>query len=206
MSTETIEVKLRDQNQLGSLASRKLRQQGLVPVNLYGHGESNVNLMVAADALNNIIKHGTKVLTLTGGVSDTAILREVQWDTFGVDILHADLTRVSQAEAVEVTLSVELHGEAPGLKEGGQLVFNAHELTIRCEAKNVPEHIHVNVSGLHLGQAIHAGEVTLPAGASMVTPAHEVVVQIAKPAGTAADEAVGGGEPELIGKEKPADE
>lgn len=204
MSTETIEVKLRDQ--LGSLASRKLRQQGLVPVNLYGHGESNVNLTVAADALNNIIKHGTKVLTLTGGVSDTAILREVQWDTFGVDILHADLTRVSQAEAVEVTLSVELHGEAPGIGEGGQLVFNTHELTIRCEAKNIPEHIHVNIGGLHLGQAIHAGEVSLPTGATMVTPAHAVVVQVAKPAGSADDGASGGGEPELIRKEKSADE
>ena len=199
MSSETIEVQLRDQ--LGSLASRKLRQQGKVPANLYGHGESNVNLSVSADALHNIIRHGTKMLTLTGGVSDTAILREVQWDAFGVDILHVDMTRVSQSEAVEVTLPIELHGEAPGSNEGGQLVFTNHEITIRCPAQSIPEHIQVNIGGLHLGQSIHAGEVALPQGATLVTAASEVIVQVNKPAGMATAEAPEAGEPELIRKE-----
>lgn len=206
MSSETLEVKLRDG--IGTLACRKLRQGGEVPVNLYGHGESNVNLAVRADAINNIIKHGTKMLTLTGGVSDTAILREVQWDAFGVEILHVDLTRVSQAEAVEVTLPVELHGEAPGTAEGGQLVFASHELTIRCPAQSIPEHIQVSVSNLHLGQSIHASDVVLPSGATMVTPGTAVVVQVNKPLGMSSDEAaaIASGEPELIRKEKAADE
>jgi large subunit ribosomal protein L25 len=204
MSSETLEVKMRDT--LGSLASRKLRQRGEVPANLYGHGESNVNLSVRADALHNIIKHGTKLLNLTGSVTDTALLREVQWDTFGVDILHVDLTRVSQSEAVEVTLTVELHGEAPGSNEGGQLVFTTHELAIRCPAQNIPEHIQVNIGGLHLGQAIHAGEIALPSGATLLTPANEVVVQVNKPANMTIDDTPASAEPELIRKEKSAEE
>ena len=142
------------------------------------------------------------MVSLTGGVNDTAILREVQWDAFGVEILHVDFTRVSQAEAVEVTLPVELHGEAPGTSEGGMLTFTLHELTIRCPASSIPEHLQVNIGGLHVGDAIHAGEVSLPAGATMVSPAHEVVVQIAKPAGAASEDASGAGEPELIRKEQ----
>jgi large subunit ribosomal protein L25 len=201
MSSETLEVKKRDE--LGSLASRRLRMNGEVPANLYGHGEANINLAVKADALNAIIKHGTKLVTLTGGVNDTALVREVQWDTFGVDIIHVDLTRVSQAESVEVTLPVELHGEAPGSSEGGMLTFTLHELTIRCPAASIPDHLHVNIGGLHLGDAIHAGEVQLPAGATMVTAANDVVVQVSRPAGMSAEEAAAvAGEPELIRKEQ----
>ncbi|MGN6135026.1 MAG: 50S ribosomal protein L25 [Aureliella sp.] len=197
---ETIEVKTRDA--VGTSRVRKLRSTGLVPAVLYGHGESNVNLAIAKDAVNNVVRHGTKMLALTGAVQDTALLREVQWDAFGVEILHVDLARVSRDEAVEVTLPVELHGEAPGLGEGGQLKFTTHELTIRCPAGSIPEHLVVSVSSLHLGQSIHANEVQLPEGASMVTPSTVVVVQIAQP--TAAGEELGGAasEPEVIGRDK----
>ena len=205
MSSETLEVKKRDG--LGSLAAKKLRQNGEIPANLYGHGEANVHLAVKADAIHNIIKHGTKLVALTGGVQDTAILREVQWDAFGVDVLHVDFTRVSQAEAVEVTLPVELHGEAPGSAEGGMLAFTAHELTIRCPASSIPEHLQVNIGGLHVGQAIHAGEVELPSGATMLTPATEVVVQVLKAVGAEElDQASSTPEPELIRKEKTDEE
>jgi large subunit ribosomal protein L25 len=197
--SETIEVKKREL--VGSLQLKKLRSQGLVPAVLYGHGEENVNLSVRKDALGLVIRHGSKILSLTGDITDTALLREVQWDTFGVEILHIDLNRVSQSETVEVTLSVELHGEAPGIGEGGQLNFITHELTINCPASVIPEHLIVSVSGLHLGQSIHANEVKLPEGASMVTQGGVVVVQIAKPHAIA-DETVAAAEPEVIRKAK----
>lgn len=201
MSSETLEVKKREG--VGTLASNRLRQQGYVPANLYGHGEPNVNLAVRADALQTIIQHGTKLLSLTGDVSDTALLREVQWDAFGSEVMHVDLTRVSQTEMVEVTLPVELHGEAPGTNEGGQLSFVTHELTIRCPASDIPEHLHVNLGGLHLGQAIHASEVSLPDRAEMLTTGNLVVVQVTKPSGMTIDEeAAASTEPELIRKEK----
>lgn len=206
MSSETLEVKKRDG--VGSIASKKLRRTGNVPAILYGHGEENVNLSVKSDAIGRIIQHGTKLLSLTGDITETALLRDVQWDAFGIDVLHVDFTRVSQSEAVEVTLPVELHGEAPGTSEGGQLVFAAHELTIQCPASAIPEHIQVNVSDLHVGQAIHAGEVPLPDGAKVVTPEAEVVVQVTKPSGAAAaaSDAESDAEPELIRKEKTEEE
>ncbi len=201
MSSETLEVKKR--NELGTLATNRLRQTGYVPANLYGHGEPNVNLAVRAETINTIVHHGGKLLSLTGDVSDTALLREVQWDAFGIDILHIDLARVSQSELVEVTLPVELHGEAPGSSEGGQLSVVSHELTIRCPASDIPEHLRVSVAELHIGQAIHANEVQLPAGAKMVTLGSEVVVHVVKPAGMDDDTGAGlSAEPELIRKEK----
>ena len=206
MSTETLQVEKRDS--VGSLAVRKLRRTGKVPAILYGHGEENVNLSVGSDAIGRIIQHGTKLLSLTGDVSETALLKDVQWDAFGVEVLHIDLTRVSQSEAVEVTLPIELHGEAPGIGEGGLLAFLTHDVTISCPATSIPEHIQVNVGGLHMGQSVHASELTLPEGATMVTPGDAVIVQINKPAGMAAavveDDA--GAEPEVIAKGKGEEE
>ena len=204
MSSETLEVKSREE--LGTLASNRLRQTGYIPANLYGHGEPNVNLAVRADAIHAIINHGGKLLSLTGDINDTALLREVQWDAFGIDVLHVDLTRVTQTELVEVSLPVELHGQAPGLSEGGQLSVENHELTIRCPASSIPEHLLVSVAKLHMGQAIHASDVKLPDGASMVTSATEVVVQVVKPAGMVEEDAGGQSiEPELIGKQEDED-
>ncbi len=177
--SETLEVKKREL--VGKRRLKQLRSQGLVPAVLYGHGEENVNLCVKKDALGLVIRHGSKILSLTGDINDTALLREVQWDTFGVEVLHIDLNRVSQSEAVQVVLPVELHGEAPGSSEGGQVNFVTHELTIMCPAASVPEHLVVNINGLHLGQSIHANEVALPEGAKMVTAAAVVVVQCVKP-------------------------
>ena len=198
---ETIEVKTRDA--VGTSRVRKLRATGLVPAVLYGHGESNLNLAISKDVVSRVVRHGTKMLSLTGAVQDTALLREVQWDAFGIDIIHVDLTRVSRDEAVEVTLPVELHGEAPGLGEGGQLQFVTHELHIRCPAGSIPEHLVVSLANLHLGQSVHANEVPLPEGATMVSPSSVVVVQIVQPASAEGEEAAAtGAEPELIRREK----
>ncbi len=201
---ETIEVKSREA--VGTSRVRKLRASGLVPAVLYGHGQENVNLAIAKEAVNTVIRHGSKMLALTGDIQDTALLREVQWDAYGVEILHVDLARVSKDEAVEITLPVELHGEAPGLSEGGQLKFTTHELTIRCPAGSIPEHLVVSIASLHLGQSVHANEVPLPEGASMITPSSVVVVQIAQPTAAAEETAAGATEPELIRKEKASDD
>ena len=205
MSNETLDVQKRDA--VGTTAVRKLRRDGLVPAILYGHGEENVNLSIRADAIGNIIRHGTKMVALTGSVSETAILRDVQWDAFGIDVLHVDLTRVSRTEQVEVTLPIELHGEAPGTSEGGQLAFATHQVVIRCPAGAIPDHLQVNIGDLHIGSAIHASDIPLPDGADLVTTPSELIVQINKPSGiqeAGETDSEGGGEPELIGKQDEA--
>lgn len=207
MSTETIEVATREG--VGSNASRKLRQTGNIPAILYGHGEGNVNLSVNQDAISRIVHTGSKLLNLTGAVTETALLRDVQWDSFGIDVLHVDFTRVSQTESVEVTVPVELAGEAPGISAGGKLSFPNHQVTIRCPAANIPEMIKLNIGQLNMGQAIHAGDIELPEGGSMVTPASDVIVQISKPAGMKVEEAEpadDAAEPEVIAKGKGEEE
>lgn len=204
MSTESISVEKREG--LGSAACRRLRGEGKTPLNLYGHGEDNVNLSGDAKAIHNLIHSGVKLVALKGAVSDTALISEVQWDAFGSDVLHVDLTRVSQSEKVEVTVPLEVHGEAPGVKAGGMLAVAAHEITLSCSASDIPEQVTVDISTLEMGGALHGSDLQLPSGAELVNPtAEDTIVQISEPAGAAdSEEDAGetGAEPEVIAKGK----
>jgi len=185
----------------GSWNVGKLRATGYVPAILYGHGEENVCLSIRREAVAMLIKHGSKLVSLTGSIKDTALIRDVQWDTFGSYVIHLDLARVSQTETVDVTLPIQLHGEIASAG-GGQLRFVTHEITISCPASSIPDHLTVEIGGLQLGASIHVSEVKLPAGAMAVTQGSVVVVQVVAPAGAADDAAGATAEPELIRKEK----
>jgi large subunit ribosomal protein L25 len=202
---ETIEVKKRDVK--GSRAMIKIRESGSIPAILYGHGEENVCLTVSLDTVNNLIKHGTKLVTLSGDINDTALLRAVQWSSMGDSIIHVDFARVSQSETVDVPVPVHLYGEAPGASSSaGQLRFLTHEVQIRCPAASIPEFLLCDISSLQLGQSIHVNELKLPEGATAITPGGVVVVQVASQSASADETATAtGAEPELIRKEKPAE-
>jgi large subunit ribosomal protein L25 len=198
---ETIQVEKRDA--VGSWAVRKLRAQGLVPAILYGHGEENISLAVKREAVSGLVRHGARLVSLTGAITETALLRDVQWDTFGSHVIHLDFARVARSEKVQVTLPVHLHGEAPGVGADAQLRHITHELTVECSADTIPEFISVDISQLKRGQAIHVSEVKLPEGISAVTPGNIVVAQVVVTVARDEDAAVAtGAEPELIRKEK----
>ena len=89
---ETLNAKIRAQR--GSRAARKMRQQGQVPAVLYGHGQENISLALPADQVRQLVQHGTKLVDIRGDVSESALIRDVQWDTFGYEVIHVDFARV----------------------------------------------------------------------------------------------------------------
>lgn len=198
--SEVLNVTRREK--LGTSNNRRLRSAGQVPAVLYGHGEAALSLAVEAKALLAAVHHG-KLVKLQGDVTESALIREVQWDTYGKEPIHVDFMRVSESETVETTVAVELKGAAPGLSEGGVVHFVLHELEIECPAARIPEKIVVSINDLHLGGAIHAGEVKLPEGAKVLTDPHQVVVNCVAPHAQVEEAAAGStAEHELIRKEK----
>lgn len=207
MSEETLEVELR--NTRGTRNARRLRKAGSVPAVLYGHGEETVNLAISTDALAAVIRHGTRVVSLTGAVDQTAMIVDVHWDTFGSEVLHVDLTRVSATELVTTTVAVETRGEAPGIKEGGVVEQPYHEVEVEMPAAKVTDRFELNINQLHLGQTLTAADLTLPEGGTLVTPPDTVLVQCVEPKVIEeleeGAEAVGA-EPEVIGQKDEPDE
>ncbi len=199
---ESLSVSVRQD--VGTLKSRKLRKSGKIPAILYGHGEANVNLAVPVEQASLAVRHGSRLVDLKGDVNETVLVRQVQWDSFGIHILHLDLSRVSADESVDIVLPVELRGTAIGIKEGGVIEHIKHELRIRCPALRIPEKLELNISDLHMNGERTSGQVPLPEGAVLLTDADEVVVHCIRPLSDdeLAAGAAGSGEPEIIGRKK----
>ncbi len=185
----------------GTRESRRLRRQGLVPAILYGHGEACVDLATKREALDAVIRHGSRVVDLTGAVKESALIRELQWDVYGIEPIHVDLLRVSKTERIKVKVPVDLRGDAPGHRSGGTVTIVLHEVEIECTPDQIPEKIHAHVGSLGVGGAVKVHDLELPPGAVAVTPGDEVVVTCLI-AGAKVEEAAeaGAAEPEVIGR------
>ena len=199
----TLYVELREAH--GKRVNRRLRASGKVPAILYGHKEKCVSLSIPVEMIEAAIRHGNRFVQLSGAVREKALIKECQWDTWGKEVLHVDLTRVSEHEKIRVTVTLELRGEAPGTKEGGVVKHQLHEIELECEAAAVPEKIEVNINQLDLGQVIHVSDLTLPAGSTALTDETLLVVSCAVAVEVPEEEeaaATDGSEPEVIGRKK----
>lgn len=190
----------------GSQKAKQMRRKGLVPAVVYGHKEETLSITLPTDDLVKAIRHGVRVVDLkTDGNLQKALIREVQWDHLGKELLHVDFARVSEDERVVVAVPVELKGTAPGIAAGGVIDQPIHSLSIECLVVAVPDSIKVNVGELQLGAAIHVKELVLPPGVKAMADPDAVVVhvtlkQLEAEAPAAAPLAAEAAEPEVIGR------
>ncbi len=195
----------------GSQAARRLRKQGLLPAVLYGHKEETLSLALPTEAVENAIRHGVRVVDLKAdGKEEKALIKDVQWDHLGKELLHVDFARVAVDERVVISVPLEIRGTAPGVNAGGMFDQPMHTLSVECLAISIPESIRVNVGELQIGGVIHVRDLALPPDVRAMSDPDAIVVQISAPVVEAeaapAAEAVGAAEPEVIGRQKTEEE
>jgi large subunit ribosomal protein L25 len=202
---ETLNVKTRGSR--GKREARRLRRTGSIPAILYGHGEANCSLEVGAVEMSAVVRRGGRVVELKGAVNEKALIRDLQWDHYGIEVLHVDFTRVSEHERIEVKVSVELRGQAVGVKDGGVVEHFVHEVEIECEALAIPDKLELNIGELKIGDSLTAADVHLPPGVTLVSDPDAVLVHCveAREEEEAGGPAAGVAEPEIIGR-KPEEE
>ncbi|RCS50614.1 hypothetical protein DTL42_10940 [Bremerella cremea] len=88
---ETLKATKREKT--GKIANRKLRLEGKIPAVLYGDGKDVIHLELCAEQFGAVVRHGAKNISLEGDVTENVVMREVQWDTFGLEVLHVDFFR-----------------------------------------------------------------------------------------------------------------
>lgn len=202
---EILQLEVQARPGVGTSAARKLRREGIVPGNIFGHKQDAQPIQVPADPVRAILAKGAKLVDLQiGGKSEKALVSEVQWDTFGLHLLHVDFMRVDPNERVKIKVPVHLRGTAPGILAGGVLEQPHHEVTVECLAIEVPNEILVKIGHLNIGDFIHVKELTdLPPGVHVVDNPETVLVHIVQKREVVeiAPATEGGpAEPELIGK------
>src|SRR5438876_2011799 len=160
----------------GKQAARRLRRTGKVPAVVYGHKEETLSVALSLEEVEKTIRRGVRVVDLkAGGKEEKALIRDVQWDHLGKELLHVDFTRVAADERIVVTVPIQLRGTAPGVTAGGVLDQPLHALSVECLAISIPESIRVNIGELQIDSAIHVRELVLPAGVKAMSDADAIV-------------------------------
>jgi large subunit ribosomal protein L25 len=205
-----IEVETRDPAKnkgTGSRVARRLRKQGKIPAIIYGHKQAPVPIAVPRDSVWEMIKKSTHLAELlVGGAAETVLVRDVQWDHLGKEILHLDFARVSADESIETEVRIDIRGVAPGTAGGGTLEVLIHELKVTCRAAAIPDAIRVDVSHLQVDQGIHVKDLVLPPGVTVDEDPEKLVVHVVArveaPAAAAPAEGESPNQPEVIKPER----
>jgi len=192
----------------GTKLARRLRDEGSIPAVVYGHKQDTLSLAITRDDLMRVIRHGARVVDLkTDAGVEKALIRDLQWDHLGKEVLHVDFARVSEDERIHVPVKIELRGIAAGVTGGGVLDQQLHMLQVECLAISIPETIRVNIAELQIGSAIHVKELTLPPDVKALDDPDAVVVHVTtklkvEEAPVAAPTEPTSAEPEVIGRVK----
>lgn len=208
-----LEAKKRER--IGSRYSRRLRDGGSLPAIVYGHKQDPVAVTVDLTETVHMIEHGERVfqLKLDGADPELVLLKSVQFDHMGTNIVHADFARVDLDERVRTRIHLKFVGEAAGLSEPGTTMVHPNtEIELECTLRNMPDEIEVDVSQLGAGETITASEVRLPfetmkllSGEDMVVARVAIMAETQIEEGEEAEVAPGSAEPQRVG-EKPEQE
>ena len=172
------EVKLSavPRTEFGKGAARRLRRAHQVPAVIYGHGTDPVHVSLPGHETMLALKQQNALLTLDlEGTPTLALPKAVQRDAIKGFIEHVDLLLVRRGEKVTVDVALHLVGEAaPSTLVNSSLT----SLSVEVEATNIPQQIEVDITGAEAGTMIHASDVPLPEGATLVTDAEALVVAV----------------------------
>jgi large subunit ribosomal protein L25 len=172
-----VKIAAEARTEFGKGAARRSRREGKVPAVLYGHGTDTRHLSLPGHALMLALKTPNVLLRLEGlkNGSEIALPKAVQRDPLKGFIEHVDLILVAQGEKVTVDVAVQVTGEiAPDGLLDQQLV----QIAVEAEATNIPTGIEVSVEGMTIGTAVHAGDLSLPEGATLAVDADLLVLHV----------------------------
>ena len=186
-------LKAEPRTKLGSRAARDLRAMGQIPASIQGGEGDHLDISVDSQEVWAMRRHHVHLFDLeVGGNTESATIRELQWDPISETINHIEFRRVVRGVAVDVEVPLAFVGHP----KGGVLNHLMDTLEVRCLPSKIPDNIEVPVSELEAGKALTAGEIELPEGFELVTAADAAVVNIVEAGGDDAPAEEGDGEGE----------
>jgi len=163
-------LKAEIREQTGSKHAAKVLKSGRIPAIVYGHKQEPVSISLDAHNFIEGLHHGHRLMDVQIGKNKQKILvKDLQYDHLGKNVIHVDMMRVDVTEMVKVSVPIELKGTAKGTHEGGIVEGHIDHLEIECKATDIPETIIVSVKEMDVGDALHASDIELPEGMKLVS-------------------------------------
>lgn len=207
-ATETLHAKKREVS--GSRACRRLRAEGLVPAILYGRKEEPEPLQIPSEELEETLRHPSRILELhVGRKKESVLVKAVQYDAFGSEVVHVDFVRVAMDEKVTLEVPIVLKGTPK--REHAVLQQALDTIEIECLPGDIPESFVTPVGHLQVGEMVRVAQLDVPKGVRILTDPETVVATLTlamkeEAVAAPAEAEVAAVEPELIGREKKEEE
>jgi large subunit ribosomal protein L25 len=164
--------------EFGKGAARRIRRQDKVPAVIYSHGSDPLHITLPGHDTMMALKHGgtNALLELEiDGKLQLGLTKQVQVDPITRILEHIDFVEVKKGEKVTVDISIQLVGEA--VRDALVVVENT-TVSVEAEATHIPESIEVDIEGAEVGTQIHASDLKLPSGSSLLTDGEMLIVNI----------------------------
>ena len=174
--SEQLVLPAETRDRAGKGASRALRRDGRVPAVIYGEKKEPLAIHVEEKLLHKMLRTGhfmnSVIMVDVGGKPNRTLPKAVDFHPVSSRPIHVDFLRIGEHTKVTVAVPVRFDNDeaSPGLKRGGVLNVVQHEIELVCDAASIPEELHIDLTGLEIGDSIHISEVKLPDG---VKPAIE---------------------------------
>ncbi|MEK7730917.1 MAG: 50S ribosomal protein L25, partial [Planctomycetota bacterium] len=148
-------IKAEPRETSGTRISRALRAAGRLPAVIYGHGEAPESVSLAHHEVEVALAHGARTLQVDlNGAVKPYLIKQVQYDHLGTNLIHLDLSRVDLHERVKVRVGIELRGVPKGIHEGGVLDQQMAQIEVECVVTEIPDTFHPLVTHLDLGDSL----------------------------------------------------
>ena len=171
---EPLALEISPRNELGSSVSKRYRREGRLPAVVYYGGRTSIPTLLNERQFIKVARqtHASRPILLRSQDERLngkfAVVKEIQKDYLKGTLRHVDLYLLHEDHEIEMEVLIRPQGLPVGVKnEGGILAISCRTIRIRCLPKDLPEFLEVDVSGLHLGQSLHAKDIKLPEGVSL---------------------------------------
>ena len=165
-------------DEFGKGFARRLRTAGRIPGVVYSGTTENVHFSVDRIQFTAVIRNqGVNAIVELDidGEKHLTMVKHIDQNVLTLNIDHVDLLAITRGERVEVDVPVIHEGD---VFPGAMLVQELDALRVEADVLEIPEEITVSVEGLEAGTAIHAGDITLPEGLTLVDDAELLVFNV----------------------------
>ncbi len=171
-----VTLNAQSRSEFGKGAARRIRRANQIPAVMYGHGTDPVHITLPGHETMLALKNPNALLTIVmDGKEQLALAKDVQRDAIKPVIDHIDLVVVRKGERVTVDVQVHVVGDAA---PDTMVTVETQQIQVEVAATDIPQNVEVSVQGLRAGTQVHASQVPLPTGATLVTDPEILVVNV----------------------------
>ena len=180
-------LKATRRHETGKGVARRLRAAGKIPAVLYGKDKETIPLTIdAREALYLFHSISVENTIVNVQIDDDkeeleTLVREIQMHPFRPDLIHVDFYSIERGVALEVDIPANYIGTPQGVRDGGILEVILHELRVKCIPSLIPDTIEIEISGLDIGDSIHASEISTDEGVELLTEPGQTLCLVSAP-------------------------